>query len=92
MPFEVIKRVADHNVKGLQMGERHQHKFNKGVSFRLPDTEARQAEDIASRFGQDRTDGKDAEVLVQKIPDRSTGNLYAMGVSFDEDGNIVRKE
>ena len=91
MPYEIIKRVADKDVKGLQMGEKHKHHFREDVSFRLPDSEAKQARDIRARFGQDRTDGKDAEVLVARIPDRNASGQFR-GITFDEDGNIVRDQ
>ena len=91
MPYEVIKRVKNKDVKGLQMGDNHQHHFVEDTSFRLPDSEASQARDIRSRFGQDRTDGQDADVLVARIPDRSTGKArMVVGITFGEDGKIIR--
>ena len=69
--YKVIKRIADHSVTGVQMGEKHKHDFIKDTSFDLPASEAAKARDIRQRFGQDRTDGKEASVLVAEIPDRS---------------------
>ncbi|MCK5847619.1 MAG: hypothetical protein KAH01_00305 [Caldisericia bacterium] len=45
------------------------------------------ARDIRQRFGQDRKDGHDADVLVARVPDRTTGLKFSVGISFDEDGN-----
>ena len=78
MPYEVIKRTPRSEVKGLQMGEKHKHKFMNDAVFRLPDSEAKQARDIRQRFGQDRTDGKEPDVLVARVPDRSTGKSYSI--------------
>lgn len=71
MPFEVIKRIPNTDVKGVTLGEKYTHQFRKGTSFRLPDSERGQAEEIAQTIGQKRKDGKDATVLVQEVPDRS---------------------
>jgi len=89
MPYEVLKRVPDKEVTGLQMDEKHKHYFREDTSFRLPDDEAAQARDIRQRFGQDRRDGEEADVLVVRIPDKTTGNMYHMGIEFDEEGNRI---
>lgn len=80
MPYEVLKRTKKEGVLGLQMGDKHQHRFREGTSFRLPDSEARQAEDIKQRFGQKRTDGEEADVLVVQIPDRSPDRIVTTGI------------
>jgi len=71
MPFEVIKRVPNVDVKGVTLGEKYTHQFVKDTAFRLPDSERGQAEDIKRMIGQDRKDGKEPSVLVAEVPDRS---------------------
>lgn len=48
------------------------------------------ARDIRQKFGQERTDGGEADVLVARVPDRSVGNQFTVGIQFDENG--VRRE
>lgn len=71
MPYEVIKRIPEVDVEGVNLGGKFKHKFREGVSFRLPDSERGQANEIAQTMGQERKDGKEATVLVAEVPDRS---------------------
>jgi len=72
MPYEVIKRTENPDVKGLQMGDRHKHYFKNSNVFRLPDREAAQARDIKQKFGQDGS----GDVLVAEVPGRTTGSQH----------------
>jgi len=86
MPYEIINRNTDTNVRGIQVGKK-KGKFLNNI-IRTDDPVL--AREVRQRFGQDRKDGRDADVLVAEVPDRTTGKTFAMGVSFDKDGNVVK--
>ena len=85
MPYEIINRGTKKKLTGIQMGKRTGKFFNN--IMRTED--AGLARDIRQRFGQDRKDGSDADVLVARVPDRTTGNNFSVGISFDENGERV---
>jgi len=85
--FQIIKRTQKDFV-GVQMGKR---KGLFGPSNVIKTKDAALANDINHRFGMARRDGKEPDVIVAEANYRRTGNLYAMGVGFDENGNIIRE-
>ena len=85
MPYEIINRKADTKVKGIKMGKA-QGDFRNNI---IRTDDASPAKDIRQRFGQDRKDGQDADVLVARVPDRTTGLTFSVGIEFDEDGNRI---
>ena len=82
--YEIIKRSKE-NFNGIQMGNKT-GKFKNNI---MRTKDASLARDIRQKFGQE---GGSRDVLVARVPDGTYGNTYAMGVSFDEDGNIRREE
>ncbi len=84
MAFEIIKRSQE-NFGGIQMGKA-KGKFLNNI---IRTEDASLARDIRHRFGQDRKDGQDADVLVAEVPDRRTGNAFSIGIGFDENGNRI---
>ena len=82
--YEIIKRTKE-DVNGIQMGSKT-GKFKNGI---IRTKDRAMADDIRQAFGQNRKDGRDADVLVAEVPDRTTGNKFAVSVSFDKDGNII---
>ena len=85
MPYEIINRVSDKKVKGVKVGSKV-GEFRNNI---IRTEDAGLARDIRQRFGQDRKDGQEADVLVAHVPDRTAGKTFAMGVTFDKDGNII---
>lgn len=66
MPYEIIKRTQE-DVKGIQLGKK-KGLFRNGV---IRTNDASLARDINAKWGQDREDGLDSDVLVAHVPDRS---------------------
>lgn len=85
MPYEIINRKTDDNVAGIKMG----NKTGTFVNNIMRTNDPVIARDIRQRFGQDRRDGRDADVLVAEVPDRTTGKTFAMGIEFDENGKRI---
>jgi len=84
MPYEIINR-GKRKLAGIKIGNR----TGEFVNNIMRTEDAGLARDIRQRFGQDRKDGLDAEVLVARVPDRTTGKTFAMGIEFDENGNRI---
>lgn len=82
MPYQIIKRTPKDFV-GIQMGKK-QGAF--GSTNIIKTNDASLARDIRQRFGQERTDGAEADVLVARVPDKTTGNLFPVGIQFDKKG------
>lgn len=59
--------------------------FNRGGVIKTED--AALARDIRQKFGQDRTGTGD--VIVAEYPGKTTGNNFAVGISFDINGNRI---
>ena len=79
--YEIIKRTKK-KFHGIQMGNTKGKFLNNVMRTKDPVL----ARDIRQRFGQDRTDAE-ADVLVARVPNRSTGNTFTVGIQFDENGN-----
>ena len=88
MPFQIIKRT-DKDFAGVQMGNR---KGWFGAQNVIRTEDAALANDIDHRFGNARRDGKEADVLVAEVNYRTTGNKFMVGISFDENGNVIRRQ
>lgn len=80
MPYQIIK-ASKKDFKGVQMGK-VKGIFNRGGIIKTDD--AALARDIRQKFGQDR--GGTGDVLVARCPDKTTGNNFAVGISFDKKG------
>ena len=65
MAYEIIKRVPDTKVVGVNMGNGHQGKFKNGI---IRTNDKALADDIRQTIGQDGM--KDSKVLVAEVPDR----------------------
>ena len=63
--YEIIKRVPDTQVIGVNMGKGHQGKFKNGI---IRTSDKALADDIRQSIGQDGM--KDSKVLVAEVPDR----------------------
>ena len=85
MPYEIINRGTTKKLTGIQMG----NKTGKFLNNIMRTDDASLARDIRQKFGQDRKDGHAADVLVARVPDRTARKIYAMGISFDENGNRI---
>ena len=83
MPYQIIKS-SKKEFKGVQMGKKKGY-FNQGGVIKTDD--AALANDIKQKFGQDRTGTGD--VIVAHYPDKTTGSRFAVGISFDENGNRI---
>ena len=83
MPYQIIKS-SKKDFKGVQMGKKKGY-FNHGGIIKTDD--AALANDIKQKFGQDPSGTGD--VLVAHYPDKTTGNNFAVGISFNEDGNKI---
>ena len=84
MPYQIIKSSKREGFKGVQMGKKKGF-FNRGGIIKTDD--ATLANDIKQKFGQDPSGTGD--VVVAHYPDKTTGNNFAVGISFDDDGNRV---
>ena len=84
MPYEIINR-GKKKLGGIQMGNKV-GKFRNNI---MRTEDAGLARDIRQKFGQDRKDGQEADVLVARVPDRTSGKTFAMGIEFDKDGNAI---
>ena len=81
--YQIIKSSKE-NFKGIQMGKK-KGLFNSGGIIKTND--ATLANDIRQKFGQDRTGTGD--VIVARVPNKTTGSRFAVGISFDENGNRI---
>jgi len=81
--YEIIKR-SQKKFEGVQMGNTKGRFLNNIMRTK----DASLARDIRQKFGQQ---GGTRDVLVARVPDGTYGNTFAMGISFDEDGNIIRE-
>ena len=85
MPYEIINRGTTKKLTGIQMG----NKTGKFLNNIMRTEDAGLARAIRQKFGQDRKDGVDADVLLARVPDRTTGLKFSVGIEFDKDGNRV---
>ena len=85
MAYEIINRNKDSQVMGIQVGKKKGEFLNNIIRTE----DASLARDIRQRFGQDRKDGVGADVLVARVPDRSTGKTFSVEISFDEEGKRI---
>ncbi len=83
MPYQIIKS-SKKDFKGVQMGKKKGF-FNRGGIIKTDD--ATLARDIRQKFGQDPQGTGD--VIVARYPEKTTGNKFPVGISFDKKGNII---